>query len=300
MRARLAVWGVVLIWAANFSVIKAALADFQPFAFNALRFPLASITLLLLLLAARRTIRFERRHWPAILGLGVLGHLAYQPFFILGLDNTLAGNSSLILASVPVFVAVLSAVMGHERHAGRTWAAVVLSFAGIGLVVAGGAQAVGFGGSTVVGDLLTLGAAILWSLYTVLSTPLVRRYGALPVTAVTMWIGTVGLVAAGVPSLLGQPWAAVRPAAWAGLAYAGVLGIAVAYLLWYTSVRSVGSTRTAVYSNMVPVGALAIAWATLGERPTWLQLTGAAAILAGVTLARGARPRGRQEIPPEE
>lgn len=292
MRARLAIWGVVLIWAANFSVIKYALADFDPLAFNALRFPLASLALLAFLAAARRWPRFERRDRWAILGLGVLGHVAYQPFFIGGLDRTLAGNSSLILASVPAFVALLSVVVGHERLEARVWGGIGLSFLGIALVTWGGARAVGFGSSTVTGDLLTLGAAAIWATYTVASTPYVRRYGALPVTAVTMWIGTIGLLAMGVPDLVTTDWSAVRPAAWAGLLYAGVLGIGVAYLLWYTSVRSIGSTRTALFANVVPVGALLIAWATLGERPAALQIVGAAAILGGVTLAR--RPVARE------
>lgn len=286
MRARFAIWGVVLIWAANFSVIKYALADFDPLAFNALRFPLASLALLAFLVAARRWPRFERRDRWAILGLGVLGHVAYQPFFIGGLDRTLAGNSSLILASVPAFVALLSVVVGHERLNVKVWIGIALSFAGIALVTWGGARAVGFGSSTVTGDLLTLGAAVIWATYTVASAPYVKRYGALPVTAVTMWIGTVGLLAMGAPQLAATDWSAIRPAAWTGLVYAGVLGIGVAYLLWYTSVRSIGSTRTAIYSNVVPIGAIAIAWASLGERPTALQIVGAAAIIGGVTLAR--------------
>lgn len=294
MRARLAIWGVVLIWAANFSVIKAALADFDAFAFNALRFPLASLTLLAFLVGARRWPRFERRDRWAIVGLGILGHVAYQPFFIGGLDRTLAGNSSLILAAVPAFVALLSVVVGHERLGARVWIGIGLSFAGIGLVTWGGARTVGFARSTVTGDLLTLGAAVLWAGYTVASAPYVRRYGALPVTAVTMWIGSIGLIAMGIPGLAGTDWPAIRPAAWAGMVYAGVLGIGVAYLLWYTSVRSIGSTRTAIYANVVPIGAIAIAWATLGERPTALQIAGAAAILGGVTLAR--RPKAREEV----
>lgn len=302
MQARLAIWGVVLIWGANFSVIKAALDDFHPFAFNALRFPLASVVLAAFWAASRAgggiRGRFDRRDWPALLGLGVLGNVAYQPLFILGLDRTLVGNSSLLLATAPVWVALLSVAVGHERLPVRTWAGVTLSLLGIGLLITGGVRAVGFGHATVTGDLMTLAAAILWSAYTVGSSPLVRRYGALPFTAVTMWIGTVGLVLMGLPALVAQEWQAVRPEAWAGLVYAGILGVGIAYLLWYTSVRAVGSTRTAVASNTIPIVALAIAWVALGEKPTWLQLAGAAAILAGVTLARRGKPQRVAADPP--
>jgi drug/metabolite transporter (DMT)-like permease len=115
----------------------------------------------------------------------------------------------------------------------------------------------------------------------------VRRYGALPVTAATLWIGAAGLVAVSLPVLAAQRWEGVRLGAWAGLLFSGVFAIAVAYTLWYGSVGRVGSSRTAVYSNAVPVAALLIAWVTLGERPTWLHVAGTAAILGGVALVSG-------------
>lgn len=300
-RARLAIGGVVLIWGANFAVIKTALVDLHPLAFNALRFPLASLALLAFWRRSGRSLPFDRGDTWTLVGLGILGHVAYQPLFIFGLDHTLAGNSSLLLATVPVWVALLSVVLGHERLPARTWAGIAVSVVGIGFVVKGGSAAVGFGRSTLTGDLLTLAAAIVWASYTVLSTPMVRRHGALPVTAVTLWIGTAGLVALGVPWLAGTSWGAIRPASWAGVGYAGVLGLGVAYLLWYTSVRHVGSSRTAIWSNFVPVVALLIAWPALGERPTALQLVGAVAILGGVTLARRAKQVPMEEaVPPEE
>lgn len=296
MRARLAILGVVVIWAANFTVIKAGLSAFEPAAFNALRFPLASATLLAFLAARGRRPRFEPRDRWAILGLGVLGHVAYQPLFIGGLDRTLVGNSSLILATSPVFVGLLSVAVGHERLDRRAWVGIAVAFAGIGTVTAGGARALGFGRSTLGGDLLTLAAAAVWATYTVASAPYVRRYGALAMTAVTMWIGTAGLVLVGIPALARTEWSAIPSSAWAALAFAGIFGIGVAYLLWYTSVNAIGSTRTALFSNLVPVGAILVAWPALGERPTAIQAVGAALILGGVTLARRRERPGPAEV----
>lgn len=300
-RARLAIGGVVLIWGANFAVIKTALVDLHPLAFNALRFPLASLALYAFWRRSGRSLPFDRSDAWTLVGLGILGHVAYQPLFIYGLDHTLAGNSSLLLATVPVWVALMSVALGHERLAAGTWAGIALSLVGIGLVVRGGAASVAFGRSTLTGDLLTLAAAVVWAAYTVLSTPFVRRHGALPTTAVTLWIGTLGLVTLGIPWLAAADWAAVRPQSWAGVGYAGVFGLGVAYLLWYTSVRHVGSSRTALGSNFVPVAALLVAWPVLGERPTALQIAGAGAILGGVTLARRPKRSPREQAaPPEE
>ncbi len=291
-------WLLVLIWAANFSVVKAALADFRPLAFNALRFLLASGVLVAFQRASGRSLRFERRHWPALLALGLLGNTVYQVLFIIGLDWTLAGNASLLLGVAPVFVMLFSARVRHEDPSRQAWAGVALSFAGIALVVLGGARAVRFGADTWRGDATMLVAAIAWSGYTVGSSGLVRRYGALPVTAATLWIGAAGLLLVSLPSLAAQRWASVRPGSWLGLLFSGCLSIAVAYLLWYDSVERVGSSRTAVYSNTVPVAGLLIAWITLGERPTWLHLAGTVAILGGVVLVRGGWGGGRGAAEP--
>jgi drug/metabolite transporter (DMT)-like permease len=294
-RATLGLWLVVLIWAANFSVVKAALTDFRPLAFNALRFLLASALIFVFLRISGASLRFERRDWPALVGVGLLGNTAYQVLFIYGIYWTLAGNASLLLATVPVFVLLFSVGARHENPSLAAWAGVILSFAGIVLVVLGGAKAVRFGAGTWRGDLTLLVAAVGWSAYTVGSSGLVRRYGALPVTAATLWIGAAGLILISLPSLAAQSWASVRPVAWLGLAFSGCLSITVAYWLWYDSVERIGSSRTAIYSNTVPVAALLIAWVMLGERPTWLHVAGTAAILAGVALVR----RGRMETPEE-
>jgi drug/metabolite transporter (DMT)-like permease len=282
-RTLLALPALVVIWGANFAVVKYALGDLRPLAFNSLRFLIASAVLGIFLAAGRERVRMERRDWPAIVGLGLLGTTFYQALFIFGMDRTLAGNASLMLASGPVFTTLLSRVFRQERSSGVVLGGVGLSLLGIVLVVLGG-KGVRFEAATLVGDLAILVAAAAWSGYTVGSTPLVHRYGVVPVTAATMWAGTLGLALVSLPALLRQPWQAVGAGAWLALAYSGALGIATAYFLWYYSVRHIGATRTAVYTNFVPVVALLVAWLTLGEQPAALQLAGAAGILAGSAL----------------
>ncbi len=284
---------LIFIWAANFSVVKYALRDMSPLAFNGLRFGLASILLGIFVKVGGRSMAMDRRHWPALIGLGLLGNTVYQVLFIYGIDWTLAGNASLMLAATPIFTTLLSIAFRQERVGWIAWTGVVISVVGIGLVVWGGAQAVGFAADTVRGDLTVLAAAAAWSAYTVGSNPLVHRYGALPVTAVTMWIGGLVLAIVSVPSFLAQDWTVVRPISWLALLYSGAFAIALAYFIWYYSIRQIGNTRTAVYSNFIPVVALVIAWLVLSETPTWVQLLGAAAVVGGTILVR----LGRIDLP---
>jgi drug/metabolite transporter (DMT)-like permease len=104
-----------------------------------------------------------------------------------------------------------------------------------------------------------------------------------------MWTGGVVLLAVSVPSFLAQDWTAVRPVSWLALFFSGALAIALAYFIWYHSINQIGNTRTAVYSNFIPVVALVIAWLTLGESPSSLQLLGAGGIVGGTILVRLGR-----------
>lgn len=284
--------GMALIWGVNFPLIKASLADLSPLAFNALRFPLAALTVLVILLARGTAPWPDRADWPRIVSLGVLGNIVYQGFFIFGLDATYAGNASILLATTPVWTLAFSTLRGHERPGPLVWIGILATLSGMILVVVGGGHSVGIHGATLGGDLLMVGAAVTWSLYSVGSRGMVLKYGPLPVTAWTLWIGSTGLVLLGLPSLLATPFHRVSALAWVGVAYAGILAIGLAYLLWYRGVHRIGNSRTAAYSNLTPVVALAVAWAWLGETPGLLQIVGAGIVLGGLSLTR-LRGRGR-------
>lgn len=239
--------------------------------------------------------RPARRDLPRLVALGIWGNVVYQFLFIFGVDHTSAGNASLLLSTTPVWAALLSTAAGHERPGRRVWQGVALAFLGMVLVVAGG-QGFSFGTETLTGDLLMVAAAVTWASYSVGSQPLIHRYGAISVTAWTLWAGAPLLVVLGLPDLSRTDLGRVSTPALLTLGYAGILAVAVAYLLWNRAVRVLGNSRTAIYSNTVPVVALAGAWLFLDEVPTPLQLTGAAVILSGLTLARSRRIT----TPPEE
>lgn len=284
-RARAVLLLMVVIWGVNFPIAKAALAELTPLAFNALRFPLAAATVLAAL-HLRGGFRWpERADRMRILGLGILGNLVYQQFFIFGLDNTRAGNASILLAGTPILTALLSAGAGHERITARTWVGVVATFVGITLVVLLGGQH-DEGAATLLGDALMVAASLAWALYTVGSRDLVARYGAIQFTAWTLCIGAVALFFIGLPAILRTELGTVSAGAWGGVLYAGALSIGLAYVLWYYGVRQIGNTRTAAYSNLVPVVALTAAWFQLGEVPRLGQVLGAVIIIGGITLAQ--------------
>lgn len=286
--------GTVLIWGINFTVVKLALRFFSPMGFNALRFGLATITTLLLLrLSAganddNRWFAVERGDVAKVILLGLIGHTLYQVLFINGLARTTPANSSLLMATSPIWVAVLSHFLRIERASPLTWAGIGVSFSGIVLLIMGGGG-VSLGAATFVGDLMLLGCAIIWATYTTGSKPLLTRYSPLKLTALTMTAGTVPLVLLGIPALRGQDWSAVPPGSWGALLFSGLLAVAAGYVAWYTSVQRVGNARTAIYSNLTPVIAILFSWAVMGSTLAPLQVAGAAVVLGGLILTRRGR-----------
>jgi drug/metabolite transporter (DMT)-like permease len=241
--------------------------------------------MVVVLLASGGIGRPRRDDVPRIVFLGVVGNVIYQMAFILGLDRTRAGNASLMLALVPVFLLVFDR---EARGGGRAaWAGALLSVVGVGLVSAAALRLEG--SATLIGDLLMIAAAVVWAIYTIGARPLIDRYGPIRTTAWTLLVGSVGLLAAGVPSLLAQDWSAVGTAAWGGVLFSSIFSIGVAYLLWYRGVQKLGGARTAVYSNLTPVVALVAGTLWLNERLTPFSVAGAAMVLGGIVLVRRAR-----------
>jgi len=176
---------LVVIWGINFPIIKVALEQIPPLGFNSLRFPLASLAIFILLLVGGGMGLPERKDVLRVVGLGILGNVGYQYFFIMGVAGTTAGNASVILASVPAWTAMLSTAVGHERLPRAVWVGVAGAMLGILLVVSGG-QGLAFSFATLRGDLLMVGAALTWTVYTVGAKSLIGRYGPMRVTAWTL------------------------------------------------------------------------------------------------------------------
>ena len=274
---------MALIWGVNFVVLKFATGLLPPLAFNAVRVTLAAIALMIIA-ACGRSPWPSRSQTLSLLGLGVLGNGIYQMFFIQGVAHTRASDAAILIAATPAFIALIGRVRGVERIGRRGWMGILLSVVGIGFV--SGAAAVGETRDSLFGDLLILCGTFCWALYTVLLKPHTHAVDGVKLAALTMVGGAMALVLVGWSAILTTPWRDAPPAVWGAMAYSGIGGLVIAYLFWYRGVRVIGPTRTAMYSNLQPVIAVAVAWLVLGELPTLWQGVGAASIMSGLLLTR--------------
>lgn len=284
--AEVAVIVMALIWGINYSVIKYGMTFVAPLAYNGVRVACAAVALIAIALSFGGRPP-NRRDTIALLLLGVLGNGVYQILFAEGIARTRAGEAALVVGASPAFIALLGRMSGIERVTARGAVGIALSIFGVGLVVLGrAASGQGAPGGSLFGDLLVLCGSICWAVYTVLLVPYTRRVNGFYVIAISLVGGSVVLLGAGARAIAAQNWSAVPPSAWFALAYSGLGGLVVAYILWYRGVKVLGPTRTALYANLQPLIALLVAWLTLRETPTTWQTVGAATIVSGVLLTR--------------
>lgn len=280
---------VVLIWGTNFVVMKWVFLAVEPLAFNAVRMTLGALVLLGVLLVREGWRPVPRPDWPKLVALGLLGNTLYQIPFVTGLQLIPPGNSALLIATIPVWTALLARALGWERVPGRVWLGIGLSFVGVGLVTLGTPAALGLDRASLGGHALTLAAAACWAGYTVLSKDLLKRHSPLRVSALGLLIGVAGLWPFSIPSVARTPWPELPGGVWAAAFYSGVFPIAVAYVIWAQGVQRVGAARTAIYNNLVPVVTFLLAYVALDQPITPLQGLGGAVTLAGVYFTTATR-----------
>jgi len=287
----------MVVWAANFIVVKDAISTLPPVAFTFLRYGLASVALLGILRWSEGAIRLPRPDTLRILIMGGLGFGLYQILWTTGLQSIPAGDSALIIASTPVLVAVLAVVSGADTFTPMKFAGAILSFLGVVVVIAAGVG-ISLSGSAA-GSALTLAAATCWASYTVLAAPVLRRHSPLVLTTWATIGGTLVLVPVGIaqllaPGALDQVWAGRLVPVVLAIAYSGVLAAAIANIIVFNGVRLLGPTRVITLQSFVPAMAVVLAFVFLGEPIRPAQLVGGAIIVLGVALTRLAsgRPSG--------
>jgi drug/metabolite transporter (DMT)-like permease len=289
--AQALLWIVPLVWSSNYLIARAAAGVIAPHTLALGRWSLAFV--LMLPLAWRGLARdgapWLRTEWRQLLVLGALGMWICGAFVYIGGQTTSSANIALIYAATPIAIAVVGAVLLHERMARSQIAGVALALAGVLFVIAKGdlrnLLAVRFS----VGDGWVLAAGCSWTAYSVLLRLWPSRLGP----AERLVAITAGGILVLIPFTALEWWWVVQPPfsghAVGLVAAAAVLPGIVAYQAYSFMLRELGAGRTALVLYLGPVYASISAWALLGEPPAWYHLAGAALILPSIWVATRTR-----------
>ncbi len=270
---------VVVTWGAHFAVVKQALSEVDPMAFSLVRFTVAAFLLLVLVRIVEGRVILPKHQLLPMLGLGLVG-AANQVLWMYGLSGTTSGKSALLLATAPAFLALMRAA-GGERVGPRSAISLALAFVGVALIV----DVTGTS-EHLVGDILTLLAAIMWALYANSGPRMLARHSALIITAYVFAVTAVVTAVPGLGLIAAGAWSGVGAAAWYGLAYSTLLAGSLCWVLWYRGISELGPIRVMLYQYLVPVVALTVSILWLGEPLLPQQALGAVMVLIGTAGAR--------------
>lgn len=222
-----------------------------------------------------------------------LGVVLNMVLFLEGLQRSTAVNAGLLVATIPVFTFSIAIAVRQERFDLRRGAGILLAFAGVALLFA--QRGPEFTHDTLVGNAMMALNAFCYSIFLVISRPLLGRHPPLVVIA---WVFVLSTWS--VPFFLREaPMVpdGVQGAAWASLGYVLVFPTVLSYLLNTYALSKVSASTTAVFIFLQPIIAATGGVLILGERLLPITLVSAATILAGVWLVARRRAPARVASP---
>jgi drug/metabolite transporter (DMT)-like permease len=294
MKARL-VWLVLCgIWGSTWLFIKLGLADLPPLTFAGIRFVIASIILLSLILVWRVPLPRTRRDLMLLAVTGVLSFSLNYGLVFWGEQYITSGLAALLQSTLPAFGLIIAHYyLPGERMTLPKIAGVLLGVIGVGVIFSNQLQ--------VSGPKALWGSAalVLSAFCAAYANVLVKTYGLnlqpSVLAAGQMIFGLIPLVLIGI-SMEGNPlyfhW---TPMAFLALGYLAVVGSVIAFLLYYWLVQHMQVTKSMMIALVTPVVAVILGMLVLDERLNWRTLAGGAMIICGIGLIVRRRSRKAEE-----
>lgn len=283
----------VLIWGVTFISTKVVLRSINSAELFFLRYGLAFVALFL---AFPRRVKFQgwRREGLYLLA-GVCGVSLYFLLENLALLRTYASNVSVIIAVAPLFTAIFSRLFFKGEPLRLNFIlGFICAIAGIFLISFNGSLNLKL---NPLGDLLAVGAALVWAMYSHLS----RKIGEFGFNTIqnTRRIFLYGLITM-IPALFFYDcqWdfsVILTPAVILNILFLGLVGSALCYVTWNTAIGSIGPVKTSVYIYLVPVVTVIASVLFLGEQITWMSGLGTLLALAGLFISERRSARGTTE-----
>ncbi|MBN1666871.1 MAG: DMT family transporter [Anaerolineales bacterium] len=286
----------VIAWGASFVATKVALRYVSPVTVVWLRFAMGVAILGMAMFLREQFAVPAKNEWAYLALLGFLGITLHQWLQSTGLVTAQATTSAWIVATIPVFMALLGWLVLGEKLAWRQILGIFLAALGVLSVVAKGDFAVLRAGKVgTVGDILVLLSAPNWAIFSTLSR---RGLKGHPATWMMFYVMGFGWLFTSVLFLRGPGLGEISHLAWDGWLGIGFLGIfcsGLAYIFWYDALQVLPVAQTGAFIYLEPLVTVVIAAVVIGEPLLWSSLLGGGIILLGVWLVQGGWRHAEQE-----
>ena len=277
----------VIVWGASFIATKLALRDLAPVTVVWLRF-----TIGVAILGAAAKLRHQvslpkRQDWLYFTLLGFLGITFHQWLQSTGLKTVQASTTAWVVATTPIFIAILSWIFLRERADWLQVTGIILGAMGVLIVVSNGdVRGLYTGQFGTPGDLLILISAVNWAVFSILSGRGLKNYQP---TQMMFYVMAIGWLFTSILFITGGGIEDIRDLTWTsfgGICFLGIFCSGLAYIAWYDGLKALPATQIGAFLNIEPLVAVIVAWPILGESIVFITLVGGAIILLGVRLVQ--------------
>ena len=275
-----------LFWSGNFVLGRAVHTVFSPFTLSFWRWAVALVILLPFVWnSLREQGPLLRRHGPILWLLAVLGVVNFNTFVYIGLQSTTATNAVIMLSVTPVLIVALSFLLLRQTVSGWQALGILVSLAGVLVIVAKGELHSLLAWRVNVGDLWVLAAVLSWALYSVCLRWRPAGLKPLNFQAATMILGIIILTPLYVWDLMHGKIIPVNTATVVSIGYLALLPSIVAYIFWNRAVAELGANRAGQFLHLMPAFGAVLSMIFLGERLYAFHAAGIALIAVGIYLA---------------
>lgn len=275
----------VVVWGASFIATKIAVGQISPIAVVWIRFAMGIPILFAVVLARKQFAHPKRNEWLYFALLGFLGISFHQWLQSNGLITAQATTTAWIVATSPVFIAILAWLVLKEKLNLIQSLGIVLAMLGVLVVVGKGDFAsLAIGQFGTIGDFLILISAVNWAVFSILSR---RGLQAHPSTRLTFWVMTIGWLITSVAFFAQGKTAEITmldSRGWWAMIFLGIFTTGLAYIAWFDALAQLPAAQTGAFLFLEPPSSMVVAAIVLNEAVTWASIIGGAVILLGVWL----------------
>lgn len=276
----------VLFWAGNFTFGSLVVTELTPVGLTFIRWLFSSIILLIVAQKVEKpNWKQVLTEWPKILGLSFTGIIGYNLLLYYALYFTSPINASLVNSLNPGLIAIASAIYLKEKISRYHIIGIFISLLGVFTVLTKGNLLQAFATDYNTGDLLIIGAIVMWTSYSIIGKKL-TTVPPITSTAVSGVISAIILLPFAVSN--GIDYTNISTLSLIGVIYIILFPSSISFVLWNIGVREVGASKAGIFLNLNPVFTAIISWA-MGQAITWVQLVGGLLVFIGVYITTAFR-----------
>lgn len=275
----------VVVWGASFIATKIAVGQISPISVVWIRFAMG-IPIIFLAVAVRKQFAFPKgNEWLYFTLLGFLGISFHQWLQSNGLITAQATTTAWIVATTPMFIAILGWLALKEKLTAIQTSGIALATLGVLVVVSKGdfaGLAVGQFGTP--GDFLILISSVNWAVFSIISRHGLKNH---PSTRMTFWVMTIGWLITSVAFFAQGKTveiAMLNSRGWWAMIFLGVFTTGLAYIAWFDALSQLPAAQTGAFLFLEPPSSMVVAAIVLYEQVTWASILGGVVILLGVWL----------------